>query len=280
MKLTIVFVLPFIVLTGNRLRAQNQGTLQINSDISVHFVVIDPQGRKTGVDPRGVRKPWIGRAISEIPGANYSTSGVGDNPTINQLEQSDNSHEFLYGLRSPENDGVYQIECIGWKPVRYSLYVDVTPDDTSSMQPFRAIKRGLIDKNEVVKYTFEYYGRPEATVRFEELVTETTLRQDLDNSYKLKLLGDKGFYGELLNILDNYEKHLSKKNASDATKELQKFQGKMTEEYKDGTRSRDKRFVTADALQILSYDVKYLIDHLLEKSKHGREDDKDKKPKK
>jgi hypothetical protein len=245
----------------------------------VHFIVTDPQGRKTGVDPRGVKKPWIGKKIDEIPGANYSTSGVGDNPTVNESEQSDNSHEFLFGLRSPENDGVYQIDCIGWKLTRYSLYIDVTPDDTSAMQPFRTVKRGVIDKGVIIKYRFEYHGEPGTLVGFEKLVSQTMIRQDLDNSYKLKLVGDKGFHEELSNILDNYEKHLSKKDMLKAVKELGKFQDRITEEYEEGTKPRDKRFVTADALQILSYDVKYLIDQLHDKSKHDRKDDKDKKPK-
>jgi hypothetical protein len=280
MTLRTALVLPIAFLANSHLYGQNEGVLQINSDIVVHFIVTDPQGRKTGVDPRGVKKPWIGKEINEIPGANYSTSGVGDSPTVNESQQSDNSREFLYGLRSPDNDGVYQIDCIGWKLTRYSLYVDVTPDDTTAMQPFRTVKRDVIEKGNIIKYRFEYHGEPGTPVRFEKLVSETMIRQDLDNSYKLKLLGDKGFHKELSNILDNCEKHLSKKDTPNAVKELEKFHDRITEEYKEGTKSRDKRFVTIDALQILSYDVKYLIDQLHDKSKHGRDDDKDKKPKK
>ena len=280
MTLRTALVLPIAFLANSYLYGQNEGVLQINSDMVVHFIVTDPQGRKTGVDPRGVKKPWIGKKIDEIPGANYSTSGVGDNPTVNESEQSDNSHEFLFGLRSPENDGVYQIECIGWKLTRYSLYIDVTPDDTSAMQPFRTVKRGVIDKGVIIKYRFEYHGEPGTLVRFEKLVLQTMIRQDLDNCYKLKLLGDKGFHKELSNILDNYRKHLLRRDTLKAVKELEKFQNRIAKEYKEGTKSHDKRFVTADALQILSYDVQYLIDRLPEKSKHGRDNDKDKKPKK
>ncbi len=134
--------------------------------------------------------------------------------------------------------------------------------------------------NQVTKYHLTYSGIPGVPVVLQKISTANTFRQDLDNSYKLKLLGDKGFHKELSNILDNYEKHLSKKDTSNAVKELVKFQDRITEEYKEGTKSRDKRFVTADALQILSYDVKYLMDQLHDKSKHDRDDDKDKKRKK
>lgn len=91
-----------------------------------------------------------------------------------------------------------------------------------------------------------------------------TIRQDLSNSFKLKLLGEQGFYKELSNSLDSYEKHLSKKDTLKAVKEVEKFRDRITEEYNKGTERNDKRFITADAWKILYDDAQYLVAHLIQ----------------
>jgi len=270
------------VLCASRSFPQNTGFLHISTGVQVQFIVTDPHGRRTGEDPRGVSNPMQGTELREIPGARYSLSSVGDSPSADyQPSPQDLQFEFEYRFRSPDDDGIYTVETIGTTLGPYTLFVDVSPRRGSTLQRYRKEIKGVTNINQVTKYQLTYSGIAGAPVALEKIVTANTLRQDLENCYKLKLLGDKGFHEELSNILDSYEKHLSRKDALKAVKELEKFHDRITKEYKEGTKSRDKRFVTADALQILSYDVQYLTDRLHHKSKHGRGDDeKDKKPKK
>jgi hypothetical protein len=222
----------------------------------------------------------VGKQLNEIPEANYSTNAIGDSPKKYEPLETDIQHEFMYNVKSPTNDGSYQIDCIGLKSARFDLSISLLLDNLGHVSSFDTSLTGLVGVNTVVSFCMQYKGQQGGITRIERLVSLSDIRQDLDNSYKLQLLGDHSFHKELSNILDSYEKHLSRKDTLKAVKELEKFHDRITKEYKEGTKARDKRFVTADALHILSYDVQYLIDRLPDKSKHGREDDKDKKPKK
>ena len=244
--------------------SQNSGVIQITTDRTIHFIVTDPQGRRTGRDPRGTDDPLVGKKIKEIPRANYSVNAIGDSPKDYEPLGTDIQHEFMYELYSPEGDGVYRIDCIGIKLGKYKLYVDMTSNDTTQVQEFQAAVSNIIDKDNVITYRFEYHGQPGSLITFEKVVTPSTLRQDLGNSFKLKLLGEQGFYKELSNSLDSYEKHLSKKDTLKAVKEVEKFQGRITGEYNKGTKPNDKRFITADAWKILYDDAQYLVAHLIQ----------------
>jgi hypothetical protein len=245
--------------------SQNTGWLNISAGVRVQFIVTDPLGRRTGEDPRGVSNPMQGRKFNEIPGANYSTSSVGDSP-LEDYEPSpeDLQFEFGYKIKSPENDGTYSIETIGTELGIYSLSIDVWPRRGSTLQSFRQQIKGLTDKNHVTTFRFSYGGVVGTPITFEKTVVQQTLRQDLDNSFKLKLLGEQGFYKELSNSLDSYEKHLSKKDTLKAVKEVEKFQDRITGEYNKGTKPNDKRFITADAWKILYDDAQYLVAHLIQ----------------
>jgi hypothetical protein len=283
MKLKIVCGFLIVPLINAFIYGQSKGIVQINSSISVHFIVTDPQGRRTGADPRGTSKPWIGQEFNEIPDANYSTSGVGDSPIDDEPRDEDLSHEFLYTLRSPENDGVYLIECIGLELKKFSLYIDLTSDNPTLMQPFSTRFRDLLDSNQAITYRIEYHGQPEGPIKFDKIVSSSTLRQDLGNSYKLKLLGDKELYKDLSHRLDKFKKDLARKDSSDARDELKKF-GEKIEEVRKETVKREQRkqkppkhFITADAYQILEEDVNALLKQLPMKKKGNKDKDDDRK---
>jgi hypothetical protein len=99
-------------------------------------------------------------------------------------------------------------------------------------------------------------------------------------------LADKSFVKELDNQMENAQKHLAKHDSINARKEIEEFQEKVDKEYQktlvDHKRGkhRDRRFLTEDGWKLLHFNAQYVIDRLPEKSKHGREGDKDKKPKK
>lgn len=254
------FLLVFLI--HFQLFGQGKAIVQINSSIVIDFIVIDPQGRKTGVDPREGDNPESGKRLNEIPRANYSTSGLGDSPENDDPQDSDLSHEFLCTLQSPENDGIYTIETIGADTGLYSLFVDISPKKGSNVQRFRMTVRGVADVGQIQKYQLIYSGDPNVPVKVEKIVTSSSFRQDLDNSFKLKLLGGQSFYTELLHTLDRYEKELTKRDSIGAVKDLEKFQESITSESDKRIKPNDKRFITEDARKILYDDAEYLIDRL------------------
>jgi len=266
---TIFAVVICSILSSEQLAAQFR-SIMIYANGDVKMLVVDPSGRRLGYDFRE-RKYY-----EEIPGGNIGAAGI-DIVTKQGGEKDSSQANPIDALIPEPPDGDYQVILYGKHLGFYDLNV-------IALHPTKPITNisdgGLIALAETATFRFMYDFNDQSRTVISRLVETSTLRQDLDNSYKLKLLGDKGFHKELSNILDSYEKHLSRRDTLKAVKELEKFQNKIAKEYKEGTKSHDKRFVTADALQILSYDVQYLIDRLPEKSKHGRDNDKDKKPKK
>jgi hypothetical protein len=255
--------LLLVLYYNNPLYGQAVGNLQISSHRTIHFIVTDPQGRRTGVDPRGAEDPFIGNELSEIPDANYSTNAIGDSPQNYEPLETDIQHEFMYNVKSPTNDGIYQIDCIGLRLGRFDLSMSLLLQYPGETKSFDTTLTGFVDVNTVVSFRMEYKGEQGGITRTEKIASSSILRQDLDNSFKLKFLGEQGFHKELSSILDSYEKHLSKKDTLKAVKELEKFQDRITKEYNKGTKSKDKRFITADAWEILYNDAQYVIEHLI-----------------
>jgi len=190
--------------------SQNNGWLDISSNTTVQFIVTDPSGKRTGEDPRGVSNPYQGLRLREIPGASYATNSVGDNPTAGFTPTpEDFGFEFGDPISTPSSNGVYAIEAIGTEAGKYSLFVEVTPKRGSNLQSFSQEIDGLTDKDQVTNYNFSYNGTPGAPVKFEKLVTQQLLHQDLDNSLKLNLLGNTAFYNSLSGMLTQFDQSLA-----------------------------------------------------------------------
>jgi hypothetical protein len=275
MKSSLLVLLVFALTL--RLHTQEKTVLRITATDAVHFIVTDPVGRKTGCDPRGVKRPLIANGI---PHSNYSFETVGDIPPPGDSSSAGISLLFEFGPLSQEDQGTYSLQLFGRRVGTYELLCSLESNGNGSVSAKESTAAGVVNVGQVVAYEFMLTEPYDKTIGLVKIIGTKTLRQDLDNSYKLKLLGDLNFYKELSNIVDDFEKHLSRKDETNAIKELKKFQDRITKEYKATPKSHDKRFVTSDALEILSYDLNYLVDQLQGKSKHGRDDDKDKKPKK
>jgi hypothetical protein len=257
--------------------AQEETVLRIMATDAVHFVVTDPVGRKTGCDLRGAQRPPI---VNGIPHSNYSFETIGDIPPPGDSASAGVSLLFEFGPLTAENEGTYDLQLFGRRLSKYEISSFLETTGKGGVAVKESAATGVIGVGQTVLYAFMLDAPFVRPIPLTKAVNTSILRQDLDNCYELKLLGNRSFHKELSNILDSYKKHLSKKETLKAVKELEEFHDRITKEYKEGTKARDKRFVTADALHILSYDVKYLIDQLHDTSKHGREGDKDKKPKK
>jgi hypothetical protein len=75
-------------------------------------------------------------------------------------------------------------------------------------------------------------------------------------------LGDANFIKELDNHLANAKKHLEKSDTLKCAREVEKFQAKISKEYKEAN-ANNKRFVTIEGWKFLYYNAQYIIDRLV-----------------
>jgi hypothetical protein len=225
---------------------------------------MDAMGRRSGFDPLANRK-YI--EINE----SYGESSVdSEDPNV---EPPEPVMEFM---TSRPVDGAYELELYGTKLSPFTL--SVTVGRSMGDRGKRFVFSGLIDKGNVVNYKFTYSSALNVPLSASKSVGLSTLRQDLDNCYKLKLFGGKELYRDLNQRVGTFERYLSKKDSLKARHELEKFGETLEREYKRTTKGHDgkpkdkKRFVTEDAYRILNEDVDGLLDLLPKERKKNRED--------
>jgi len=205
---------------------------QINSDKNVHYVIIDPLGRKTGFDP--ITNKWY----EEIPGANYGSSGVNENY----------SHEFGTSADNPPIEGLYQIKVIGVTHGKYSIgiyFLRGHKHITTNIE-------GVTDSSSVSYCQFTYNSNPDSAIKLERIVNSCSdIRQDLDLCYKIGWITNKDIYNSLSKKIDNAEKQADKGKSKTATNNLNAFINEVDAQ-------RDKH-ITKDAAVILVEDAEALI---------------------
>jgi hypothetical protein len=121
----------------------------------VHFVIHDPQGRRTGFDP--LTNQWL----AEIPGANYGAAGIGDQ--VNTEYEEDVPFEFITSNNQPPINGTYRIRLVGTEQSTYSLAVGIHRSGT--FLPLEA--RGACQLGSVAYYQFSYNSNPSVAITLE-----------------------------------------------------------------------------------------------------------------
>lgn len=224
--------------------AQDYQKLDVAARGHVQYIVHDPTGKREGKDPR------TGAEFSEINGSYGVFSLDSEDP---EIDPPPSVIEFAaYPVL-----GEYSITIIGIGPTEYSLTV-TTAWSLRSSQVSRF--EGVIDSLQSIEYVIHYASEKE-TSWFGKVVRTGTLRQDLDNCYKLKLLEGKPLYTDLRHRVDKYESFLSKSDTVNAKSELEKL-GKKLEEVWEKSKgpSRDPNHVLKDAAyRILTGDVRALL---------------------
>ena len=110
-----------------------------------------------------------------------------------------------------------------------------------------------------------------------ELPTVTTMLDTLvaykHRSFASGLLGDDNFEKELDNGLRNAQKHLAKRDSTNARKEIETFQEKVDKEYEKTSsdqkkgKPRDRRYMTESGWKLLHFNAQFIIDRLPEEKK-------------
>ncbi|MEW6062001.1 MAG: hypothetical protein AB1600_08690, partial [Bacteroidota bacterium] len=166
----------------NVLMSQGVVHLQFSVGDGVDYIVIDPFGRKTGLDPR------VSEMINnEIPNAGYSVINYGDDEWFNQ---------FTMRLISPQDDGVYLVKLVGRWLSSFSFYFTAEPEKITSPSIGKEIK-SFLDKDAEMTYKFTYNGTSSTATKVEKVITITSLGQDITTGGKLNLVGNQTFVNSL-----------------------------------------------------------------------------------
>lgn len=224
-----------------------QGPLQNDP---LQFVVTDTQGRRSGYDP------ITRQEYDEIPYAGYGFSGVGS-LTPNKPSISVREFGFITSLQDTLFSTSYVVQLFGNAKGMFIGDISMRQTWSGKGADFHVV--GVIDSDQTVSYLFRYGTDSTVTPTMTKLVTPHTIRQDLDNSFKLNLLGEADFYNNLANILTSFEEYLAQSDTVSARQELILFQQAIDNENKDTTNTTIA-FVNADAWNILHGDAQSLID--------------------
>ncbi len=259
MRLPIALVVHTIFLI-HMAYPQHSGSIDIASKNVVQFIVTDPLGRRTGADPRGAPNPLSGVHIAEIPGASYATVTPGDSPNDSSgiTNDEDLMFEFDYQIKAPEDDGVYQFEAIGTKQGIYTMYIRVVAHSRSVLQSIDTVVDGIIDSLQSNFYELDYHGIPGTPIHFRKIVSGSTLRQDVDVGYAKGWLGNRSLCDDLNNRLVSFKTCIANFDSSNARRVLVGLQAEIDQA---GHHPSGAKFIAADEYQVLSSDVRVLLDH-------------------
>lgn len=224
----------------------------IYADGNIKLLLVDPSGRKLGYDPHTKTH------FEDIPNSSIGAAGIDIISDDGEPESNESQSNPVEANVDDIIEGQYQIIVSGNSLSFFSLQFRTRYNNKGKTYE----TGGIIDSLQTIVFKFTFKTTPELIFEVERIVTSTALRQDFDNSYKLSLIGKTGFYKELANYLDNYEKHLAKKDTLKALQEVEQFQSKLKKEYLEAN-INDKRFITEDAWNILNADVQYIVGHLI-----------------
>jgi hypothetical protein len=206
MKKTIILAFTLSTIASLCI-GQSKGYIQISSTDKVHFIVTDPHGQKTGRDPRGAADPEEGNPYSEISEAGYAFMSLG---SLDTTRLAPMIHEFNYGPISPYADGVYIVQMIGITGGVFQFSISVGRPDQP--RDFRLRSRGVIQKDGVQQYKFNYSGRREIPIRFAKVVSAISLLQDIAAMRKLDWITTQSTADKYAGLVTTYGNQIRQNN--------------------------------------------------------------------
>jgi hypothetical protein len=263
MKRNLIPIMSILLLLAANVSAQMRAYALVGFQGPVELVVTDSQGKRSGYDP------ITNTDYDEITYAFYGDGSV------------EGSKEF--GFRRIRYDTLitttYTIQVFGTG--NGTFMGDALARQTWNPQKGGQFHtEGVIDSNQTVSYKFSYSTDSTITPTFWKVVTPQIIEQDFNDCFKLKLLGDRGFYRELRNQLDDFDRYIEHRDSVEAGRELEGFWDRLKKVYADtletshgkehekgrtGKFERGHRdFVKQEAYQILSEDVSLMMAQLSE----------------
>lgn len=226
--------------------------MQFDASEAVNFIVTDPKGRRTGVDPRYKAKPDDWLWLEEIPKANYAFMSVGNLDPNGPVEVF---MEFVYHFNSPEGDGVYTVQVIGNNLSTFELFVDASGRDRAKTQDAMFETRNIpIDKDSVITYLFTYHGAPGSPVSLVKVVSASSLLQDVAAMRKLNWITSQATVDKYVSLYTAYGTQFAEKDFDGAHVTLSTVITNL--------RADSAIWVTADAYKSLRADADQLLNEL------------------
>ncbi|MFZ1082175.1 MAG: hypothetical protein WAO19_09650, partial [Candidatus Kryptoniota bacterium] len=185
--------------------AQMYAYIQMDFDGPVQYVVTDSQGKRSGYNPT------TNTDYDEIPYAGY---GGGSNGGI--------EFGFRTALEDTSFSTTYTIQLWGTGNGFYTGGGGA--QQTWSGKGLNIQVLGVIDSNQTVTYVLKYSTDSTIAPTFMKVVTPQIIHQDLDNCYKLEMIGGSNFYNDLENILTSFEQYFAQTDSISAREELVLFQ--------------------------------------------------------
>ena len=268
MRYSILTAVPFLIMPVF-LWSQSQGYLQMDIMGPIHYVVTDSMGRRTGFDPR------IDGDYSEIPNMGYGLSGADSHdPDTEPL----NFWEFGFNtnVKDPTFHEQFTVTVIG---IHRGVFSGIVGWSVDPGKGGSAKIQGLVDSNQTSSFTFSISMDTSRVFEYSKVVAASSLRQDLDNSYDLNLLGNRSLYKKWGQQVERIENQLERKDPSKAYEELERFAKELknvreeTEKHEERKR-KPNQFVTSEAFDILSEDVAILMSPLSPRKHHKEDDDR------
>lgn len=159
--------------------ASSQTKVYLHVVSGVEYIITDPIGRKTGVDPRYSKPIEQWTRLEQIPNATYGSE--------NTNEGGPSSLQFEAFLQSPQGDGTFTIELIGDTTAVSYLTVYVMPwvDSARVQRPYFEVEKIPVEKDSAITYLFTYHSAPASPVSLVKAVSARSLIQDVAAMFKL-----------------------------------------------------------------------------------------------
>jgi len=215
MKRSLVLLAILVLYAPRALVAQNKFSMHVYVSYSAHFVVKDPLGRRTGIDPRGGIIPELGTRYREIPRANYATETPGDNPdeVLDEVARKEISRVFACAFESPASEGSFEITLFGIGLDNVDVLIEIGPSNESSqLQSCRFELKELIDSSVVKKFLMTYHGQPGTEIKLEKEMDVGWLRSDLNSLFKLGWIQGQPVYSKYSNLVSACEVAMQRKD--------------------------------------------------------------------
>jgi len=154
---SISHALVFLAMAAS-LKSQTHVSMQIDVSNIVDYVLTNPAGQRSGIDPRLSDNSGHDILFKEIPNASYSYMSLGD---LYSNNNSDVTAEFNGDFTSPQDDGIFRIDLIGRRSGKFDFYLSLSSSDTTRAQKTHfSIFQVPIKKDSVISYLFTYHGAP------------------------------------------------------------------------------------------------------------------------
>jgi len=242
----------FFFAVAASLKSQTHVSMQIDASDVVDFMVTNPAGKRSGIDPRvldGLGDPVL---LNEIPDAGYAYQSVGN---LNPKGNWSVSAEFTAGFSSPHDDGAFRIDLVGHRLATFNFYLSLmSRDSTRAQHAHFNIEGAPIDKDNVATYSFTYHGPPSSPVSLTKVVSVNSLIQDIMAMGKLGWIKKMKTVNKYVNYLDSTKIQIGKNNFEAARNTLQTV---LINAKKD----RANKNFTTQAFKVIYSDTANLLAH-------------------